>query len=162
MGSILFPIPVMGADRVYMKPSDFLKSHFRGSIPPTRSHTLTGDQQNRVKRLLGRAYTPGRVRYWTDGQRTVWILEEIGKTKPITTGYAVKGGKIEEVKVLIYRESHGWEVSSPSFTNQFKKATLESNGRLSRKVNGISGATLSVNALTKLGRVALYLESVKK
>jgi len=164
LGSILLPLlsfSVQAADRVYLKPSEFLKGHFRGTIPPTRSLSLQADQQNRIKRLLGRAYTPGRVRYWTDGKKTVWILEEIGKTKPITTGYAVRGGKIEDVKVLIYRESHGWEVSSPSFTNQFKNATLGSSGRLSRKINGISGATLSVNALTKLGRVALYLNTLK-
>ena len=66
-------------------------------------------------------------------------------------------GKILDVKVLIFRESRGWEVKYPFFTDQFKDATLVTGNNLDRKIDGISGATLSVNALTKLGRLALFL-----
>ena len=65
--------------------------------------------------------------------------------------------EILEVKVLIFRESRGWEVKYPFFTDQFKGATLVSDNNLDRKIDGITGATLSVNALTKLGRIALLL-----
>jgi hypothetical protein len=98
-----------------------------------------------------------RVRYWARGARTAWILEEIGKTQPITTGIVVDQGAIARIAVLVYRESHGWEVRYPFFTTQFKGATLSGTHQLDRSIDGISGATLSVRALTRLARVALLL-----
>ena len=98
-----------------------------------------------------------RIIYWADESRSAWILEEIGKVKPITTGYVVNRGKIERVAVLIYRESRGWEVRHKFFTDQFIGATVDGDYRLDRGIDGISGATLSVDALTRLGRLALYL-----
>ena len=62
-----------------------------------------------------------------------------------------------QMQVLIYRESHGWEVRYPFFTDQFKGLQLNEQKRLKQKVDGISGATLSVNALTRLSRLALHL-----
>jgi len=99
------------------------------------------------------------VRYWSRDERTAWILEEIGKTEPITTGIVVDKGAIARISVLIYRESRGWEVRYPFFTDQFKGATLNSTHELDRNIDGISGATLSVRALTRLARVALLLDA---
>lgn len=161
-GGVIFQAPhALAADRVYEKPSTFLKRQFSGSIPATQVLSLNGGHQSRIKRLLGHSYAPSKIRYWSDGRKTVWILDEIGKTLPITTAYVIAKGKITEVKVLIYRESHGWEVANPNFTKQFKGASLSSHNQLTQKVNSISGATLSVRALTKLGRTALYLETQK-
>ena len=61
------------------------------------------------------------------------------------------------MRVLIYRESHGWEVRYPFFTDQFQGLELSSKNRLNKKIDGISGATLSVNALTRLSKLALFL-----
>ena len=110
---------------------------------------------------MGHEYRPSKVRYWMSGRRMVIILEEVGKTQPITTGYVVSGGKIEQVRLLIYRETIGAEVRRTSFTNQFKGGTLGSNGKLSSRINNIAGATLSTRALTEMGRVALYLDQVR-
>ncbi len=140
-----------------MKPSAFIASSFKGK-PQAGALTLSKKMQVEIKRFIGRAYSPAKVRYWTDGTRTAWILSEIGKTKPITTGYVVAKGKIERVQVLIYRESHGWEVRQPFFTRQFSGAGLDHKAKLSKRIDNISGATLSVTALTKMAKLALYLE----
>ena len=50
------------------------------------------------------------MRYWQSGSRTAWVLDEIGKEQPITTGIIVENGKILSVDVLAYRESRGAEV----------------------------------------------------
>lgn len=110
---------------------------------------------------MGHEYRPARVRYWTHKGKMVVILDEIGKTRPITTGYVVNKGKIEHVKMLIYRETIGAEVRRTSFTNQFKGAVLGASGKLSRRVNNIAGATLSTRAMMEMGRVALYLDQVR-
>ena len=77
--------------------------------------------------------------------------------KPITTGFVIDNGQIERVAILIYRESRGWEVRYPFFTDQFIGAVVDGDYRLDRSIDGISGATLSVVALTRLRRLALYL-----
>lgn len=149
-----------GAQTVYQKPSEFIAGNFGGRLPEARALKLSAAHQAMMKRFLGHSYQPSTIRYWAVGGTFVVILDEIGKTQPITTGFVVKGGRIEEVKVLIYRESHGSEVSRSSFTKQFRKAGLGADGKLDRRVDGIAGATLSVRALTGLARVALYLDKV--
>jgi uncharacterized protein with FMN-binding domain len=100
------------------------------------------------------------VRYWGDAGRSAWILEEVGKEQPITVGLVVSDGRIERVKVLVFRESRGWEVRHPFFTDQFRDTGLTGERDLDRDIDGISGATLSVRALKKLARLALYLHTV--
>ena len=157
---LAFTACVHGAERVYMQPSDFIKSAFGGKIPTTSVLKISGGVKSRAKAIMAHNYGESRVRYWKQGNRTVWILEEIGKTQPITTGFLVENGRIKSVEILIYRESHGWEVSKPFFTRQFTNATLKSGDQLSADIRNIAGATLSVRALTKLGRLALYFDSI--
>jgi len=149
-----------GAERVYMKPSDFIKSSFGGKIPDTSVLNLSGSVKSRAKKIMAHSYGESRVRYWKRGNRSVWILEEIGKTQPITTGLLVENGRIKSVEILIYRESHGWEVSKPFFTKQFSNASLKSGDQLSTGISNVAGATLSVRAVTKLARLALYFDSI--
>jgi hypothetical protein len=98
-----------------------------------------------------------RLKYWEKAGRTAWILEEIGKERPITAGIVVNDSKIESINVLVFRESRGWEVRYPFFTDQFSDATLKEDKQLDRHIDGISGATLSVNAMKKMARLALLL-----
>ena len=149
-----------GEERVYMKPSDFIKSAFGGKIPATSVLNLSGNIKSRTKKILSHNYSESRVRYWKQGSRSVWILEEIGKTQPITTGLVVESGRIKSVEILIYRESHGWEVSKPFFTRQFSNASLKSGDQLTTGIRNVAGATLSVRAVTKLARLALYFDSL--
>jgi hypothetical protein len=146
----------VAADKIYEQPSAFLGRHF-GEMPKPSVLALNDDQQKKIKEILGHAYGQQRVRYWASSGKHGWILEEIGKTEPITTGIVIQNHAITEVKVLIYRESHGWEVSRPFFTKQFEGATLNGE-KLNHGVDGIVGATLSVRALTKLSAMALYLD----
>ena len=153
--------PGMAATTVYQKPSEFIRSVCGGKIPTTRTLTLTASHQSKIRRLMGHEYRPSKVRYWMSGRRMVVILEEVGKTQPITTGFVVSGGKIELVKMLIYRETIGAEVRRTSFTNQFKGATIGSNEKLTRRINNIAGATLSTRAFMEMGRVAVYLDQIR-
>jgi len=120
---------------------------------------LTGKRKDAVKKILGHRYPFLRVRYWRKHQRSVWILQETGKEQPITAGLVVNHGRLERIKVLVYRESRGWEVRYPFFTDQFKDARLAKTGNLDRHIDGISGATLSVRAMKKLATLALYLDA---
>lgn len=159
VGLFLLGFSFVYAQGTYLKPSDYIRQTFADSASPPKAKTfwLTAKHKGIVKKILGHNYPSLRIRYWKDNKRSLWILEEIGKEKPITTGFVVNDGSIEDVKVLIYRESRGQEVKHEFFTKQFKSAKLKENHELDRHINGISGATLSVRALEKCSRLALYL-----
>jgi hypothetical protein len=120
---------------------------------------LSGDLKNQVKLILGHDYPALRVRYWQREGSTAWVLEEIGKELPITVGVLVSEGVVQQVDILVYRESRGGEVRHDFFTRQFDGAKLESDQSLSRRIDNITGATLSVRAVSKLARLALLFDA---
>ena len=79
------------------------------------------------------------------------------KDEPITIGVAVEDRQIKLVRVLEFREIRGWEVRYPFFTDQFTGAKLDQRKKINQRIDGITGATLSVRAVTRIAQVALYL-----
>ena len=146
------------AAEVYQAPAAFIEEAFAGEQPMAKAVWVTGDLKTRVKKVLGHPYRELRVRYWVLGDRSAWILEEVGKVEPITLGVVVAQGRIEAMKVLAYRESRGFEIRFPFFMDQYRGAQVDAKTRLDRKIDGISGATLSVRAATRLARLALVLD----
>ena len=147
------------ADDAYQSPEEFLLEAFDGITPEPGVIWLKGDIKDSAREILGHPYPGLRIRYWGKGARTAWILEEIGKVKPITVGVVVNDDALQIIRVLAFRESRGWEVRYPFFTDQFTGIGLTDDKELNRPIDGISGATLSVRALKKLARLALYLHS---
>ncbi len=143
---------------VYQEAGAFVEEAFAGKPPEPKTLWLDTTMQAEIVKILGHRYPVMRLRYWSEGHRSAWILEEIGKEEPITVGIVVNRQKIELIKVLEFRESRGGEVRHPFFTRQFEGAGLRDDRDLDRSIDGISGATLSVRALTKLSRLALYLD----
>ena len=150
---IAFSVSARG---VYQTDQDFLKETFNGDIPKSQVIWMRGDIRKKGAEILDHNYAGLRIRYWQDDERSAWVLEEIGKTEPITFGVVIADNKVETIKVLAFRESRGDEIRYPAFTKQFKQAELDDD-RLDRHIDGISGATLSVRAMTKVVRLALYL-----
>ena len=137
-----------------MSEQDFLAQHF--SAPPAaKALWITGELKTTTADILQHPPQKLRQRYWQQGQRSVWIMEEIGKEKPITVGLVVDNGNITEVKVLAFRASRGWEIRYTFFTQQFDGVTLTNKQQLSETIDNITGATLSVRAVRKLARLAL-------
>jgi hypothetical protein len=142
----------------YMSAEDFHTRHFSADI---QSQTLWINKalKTDVETILNHRFTSLRVRYWGAGNRTGWILEEIGKELPITVGVVVEGDEIFDVSILEYRESRGGEIRYPFFTRQFQHIKLSDDGRygLDKTIDGITGATLSVRALKKIATLALFM-----
>lgn len=144
------------ADTVYQTPENFLQQIF-GELPKPGLVWLDRTAQDNLTKLVGHPYPQARVRYWRADGKTVWILDEVGKEYPITAGFVVQDHHIAEVRVLIYRESRGTEIHFPAFLQQFAGARLN-DGKLSQDIDGITGATLSVRALERMAKEALYLD----
>ena len=146
------------AGGVYQEPDDFINEIFKNDPPKAEVLWLNKDLKKQIEEILDHQYKGLRVRYWAQDKRSVWILDEIGKEKLITTGIVINEAKIELVKVLVFRESRGWEVRHDFFTDQFKQVTLKDNQQLDKTIDNISGATLSVRAVRKLAQIALLLD----
>lgn len=152
----LAPGMTTAAEQPYLEPADFIAAAFPGAAPHVRVLWVTPDIRAEVVRILGHEPAQLRQKYWTDGQKTVWIFDEIGKEDAITAGFVVKDGHIEQARVLVYRESRGGEIRYPSFVAQFQGVALGEGQYLNKHIDGIAGATLSVNAMVRMSREALY------
>lgn len=138
---------------------DFLAAAFAGGKAQGGKFEIPPALADRLAAALSHPYAEIRVRYWRAGARTAWILDEVGKEKPITAGIVVDQGKIVSIAVLTYREGHGMEVAEPEFTARFTGAGLAAPDRLDRDIDGMTGATLSVKSMTRMARAALVLDA---
>jgi Na+-translocating ferredoxin:NAD+ oxidoreductase RnfG subunit len=148
------PPSARAQDSVYLKPADALKLLFKDSLEVIKEDkSLSEAQAREFKNLLG--YDPPQNAYSfylgrTDGRVDGYALidEQIGKVSPITFITRINpDGKVAAVEIMVYRESHGGEVASRRFLNQFKQKSLNDELRLHGNIVNISGATLSSQAL---------------
>jgi hypothetical protein len=146
------------AGGVYQEPDDFINEVFDNNPPKAKALWLDKDLKKQIVNILDHKYKGLRVRYWRQEKKSAWVLDEIGKEKLITTGIVINNRQIEQVKVLVFRESRGWEVRHDFFTDQFKQAALKENHQLDKSIDNISGATLSVRAVRKQAQIALLLD----
>ncbi len=161
LGFLLFGLwgwPVLGLESD--KVPEFLATQFP-EPPPSQKLAVSGDLAREAKAILGHAY-PGKViTYWREGKKSVFLLVARGKTGLFTTGIVVEGDRIQHTEVLDYRESRGKEVRSRAFLNQFFNCTLTPDRKLSRRVDAVSGATISCGSMKNAARLALFLSAWK-
>ena len=121
---------------------------------------LKKDQLAKIQIPMGHKYKKRIFKYWSSDNQTVWILNSIGKYKPITAAFTVKECKVNSAHVLVYREQHGYEIKYEAFLSQFVDASMNDKYDLNKKIDNISGATLSVNSMDRMARAALILDNV--
>ena len=74
----------------------------------------------------------------------------LGKSQPITFVVLFNAdGTIVNSHIVKYREPIGGEVSHKNWLNQFSGRTKDSTYNVGKDIDGISGATISVNAVTR-------------
>lgn len=125
---------------------------------------LQNSVKERFEHDLGFEISGLRARYWQSKNRTLWILDEIGKEYPITFAYIIDSiptseshdSQISSAIIMEYRESRGGEIRHDFFRRQFNDIRLDGN-QLNQKIDGITGATLSVWAMEKTAKTALWL-----
>ena len=117
-----------------------------------------------AERASGQMFQMEKVFFWRiqDGEDVIGfaVLDNVlGKVQPIT--YVVVYDSqlsVVEVQVIRYREQHGGAVQNPSWLDQFKGFKSDSGFILGEHIDGVTGATLSANALTKgVKRMTVYL-----
>ena len=165
MGTLLatsLSSPWVTAKGVFQSGPDFIAQVFASETARPGVLWLTADIRQQAQNILDRPVGGLRVRYHIAGGKTAWILEEIGKEMPITIGIVIHQDKIEQIKILAYRESRGGEVRYPAYTAQYRGASLTQDMKLNQNIDGITGATLSMWAVNKVAALALYYHSQTK
>lgn len=145
------------ADGELLSREAFLSQACGDAAPVASSLWLTGETGRIARQILGHEPDSLRLRYWRCGPSTAWIIDEIGKERPITIGVIVDDGAIRAVRILAYREPRGWEVQHAFFLDQFQGLMRRPQGGLTGRIDGIAGATLSVHAVRRVAELALAL-----
>jgi hypothetical protein len=77
------------------------------------------------------------------------VRNVLGKDQPITFLVAIgPDDRLKDVDILVYREPRGGEVAYEAWRKQFRGKTAADSLRVGRTIRSISGATISVNAVT--------------
>ena len=159
ISGILFSTVSFATDEILDR-DIFLKSSLGVSEVPKHSYIILKDDIDEgVTQILKDTYHLPVIKYWRSGEKVGFVLEAIGKHEFITTGFVVENNKILQAKVLVYRENYGYEIKYDYFLDQVRGNSLKGNGKLTKRIANISGATLSVNSMRKLSQLSLFLYS---
>lgn len=114
----------------------------------TRSFTLPEAERAALQAKLGLTVRPKWVVRIASKAGTIVgaavVDDVIGKFDRITFAAALGAdGKVREVEILAYRESHGAEVRQQSWRKQFAGKSADAPLRVGDDIANISGATLS-------------------
>ena len=159
---MLLASPLSLHAEVYLTSQQFVDGAFGANTAKLETLWMTKEVAQQTDKILGHAPKNLRLRYWKTGLQTAWILDEIGKEEPITAGFVVENGKIVQASILAYRESRGWEVRHANFLKQYQNVGLLPDKFLNKNIDGISGATLSVRAMGRMARLALYYDQISR
>ena len=115
---------------------------------------LSADEARAVANSTGLALraTPLRAMVALGGEKPIGIVVVdgvIGKFEMIDFAVGIAAdGKIRNVEILTYRESHGYEVRLPAWRKQFVGKGKADKLRVDEDINNISGATMSATHVT--------------
>lgn len=129
---------------------------------------LTAEQVSAIATTTG---LPAKSVLWRsltamNGDKPVGLLVldgVIGKFELIDYAVGIGAdGKIRNVEILAYRESHGYEVRLPAWRKQFVGKDKSDKLRVSEDIASISGATMSATHITDgVRRIVAVVEQMK-
>lgn len=127
---------------------------------------LTRAEYSQMLELLGGQPLPGppvvyKAKKGKEIQGYAVVLDEIGKHKPITFMVGVTAeGEVNDLLVMVYRETRGGEIKRKRFLRQFHEKDLSHPLDIRKDIQHVTGATLSSRAATVVVRRALALQKV--
>ena len=133
-------------------------------------HTLTlpSALKLKVQKNVKQTFYRDNLYYWeiTNEDSTLayaFLDNVIGKSMPITFVVIInQKGEIMASHVVKYREAYGGEIGNMKWLSQFNKLTDSSKYIVGKNIDGISGATISVNSLSKgIQKIAVLFPLIK-
>ena len=136
--------------------------------PEITEHKLTipSKAKKEIQNALKQKFFRDKIYYWSikhsDGIDFALMDNVIGKSMPITFIVVFNNtGEVKYSSLIKYREAYGGEVKSKTWLDQFNGMKQDSLYKFPGNIAGISGATLSVNSMTRgIGKLSLLLPYV--
>ena len=133
-----------------------------------RAGAARAQRGNARAKLADVARPPGArdPRAWraTAGTKTLgtfYVDAVIGKQEYIDYALAVdSAGRVLRLEVLVYRETHGWEIRNDRWRAQFAGKTAQDPVAVNADIANISGATLSSRHVADGVRRLLALDAI--
>jgi len=120
--------------------------------------------QNKVKQRFYR----DELYYWTifnnDTTIAYALMDNVlGKSMPITFLVILNNeGNLLATELIKYREAYGGEVGNKNWLAQFTHFNDTTDFKVGKNIDGISGATISVNSLSKgIQKIAVLFPLIK-
>ncbi len=136
--------------------AEFMREIFGGEVPHSKL-SVTGEVARVVRATLGSGASRQVKCYHSVSNGTVWVLSAQGRHGPITAAFAVYGSRIRNCRILEDRERRGRRIRGRRYLQQFVGLRLVDGNRFDRRVDGITGATVSSRAVEKMALLALRL-----
>jgi len=119
--------------------------------------------QNRVKQKFFRKEVNTWMIVNDDSSKFYAVLDNVkGKSLPITFLSIYNSDlRIIHVSIIKYREAYGGEIRNQSWLNQFITFNDLSNYKVGNKISSISGATISVNSISKgMRKLSMLIDEI--
>lgn len=132
-------------------------------------YSLNGIYITEIEKQAQQRFNADFVYIWkvieNDSLVAVALLDNVtGKSMPITflTIFST-GGEIIYTRVIKYRESIGGEIENVQWLEQFIGKNITNEFKVGREIDAISGATISVNAITRgIKKLTLLFPFIQK
>ena len=118
-------------------------------------YDIPDENKTSIEQAVQQRFFREKVHLWVisknDSTIAIAVLDNVlGKAMPITFLVVFDGsGTIILTEIIRYREAIGGEISNSGWLKQFKGYSSKQSRDLDSQVDGISGATISVNSVTQ-------------
>ena len=146
-----------------------IKSYFGNEVSVDfKKVSVDPELQRTISKKVKQRFYRNEVYTWKimkdDDIRGYAILDNVkGKSLPITFLVLFDpNGQVIHSAVIKYREPIGGEIGHPNWNRQFLGYTADSLFRVGQDIDGISGATISVNAMTRgIHKLSYLIQTIK-
>jgi len=161
---VLFSSPIMD------KTEEQIKQFFPESIEISHNlYKLDKEVLKSIQNTVRQKFFRKEVNCWhiinKDSSNYYAILDNVkGKSLPITFLTVFdENSRVYDSSIIKYREAYGGEVGNKNWLNQFISYNDSSNYKVGSSISGISGATISVNSLTKgINKLSILVDYIIK
>jgi Na+-translocating ferredoxin:NAD+ oxidoreductase RnfG subunit len=159
----------ISAGEIKDKSEEIISSTFEKSIiVGSKKFIIPVEVKSEVQKQCGQKFHKDYVYYWEIKEAgtlmAIAVLDNVyGKSMPITFMVIFDlYGKIIRSEIVKYREQYGGGVKSDQWNEQFEMKDANSTYKVGVDIAAISGATISVNSVTRgIRKLSLIFNSLR-
>ena len=148
--SLVGSVHSVAVAKTYLSQEEAQQIIFPGKYFSKVKFDISKEIHQKLKEISGIHHPLSTNRFWLAGDGSWFIVDEVvGKHEMITYALGINpDGKIQEIQILQYNETYGYEVREKSWRSQFENKSMHEEIRLNKDILNISGATLSCKHVT--------------